>query len=92
MDIDRKTYNKQRILCVSLIRRKRKNFLNNISSCDITNNETFWKTVKPLFTDTVQTKSKIKYSLYPLDGHSKRRTPLISVQFFLIDRILVKVS
>ena len=58
-DIDRKAYNKQRNLCVSLIRREKKNFFNNISTRDITDNKTFWKTVKPLFTDKVQTKSKI---------------------------------
>ena len=58
-DIDRKAYNKQRNLCVSLIRREKKNFFNNISTRDITDNKTFWKTVKPLFTDKIQIKSKI---------------------------------
>ena len=54
-DIDRKAYNKQRNLCVSLIRREKKNFFNNISTRDITDNKTFWKTVKPLFTDKIKT-------------------------------------
>ena len=58
-DIDRKAYNKQRNLCVSLIRREKKNFFKNISTRDITDIKTFWKTVKPLFTDKIQTKSKI---------------------------------
>ena len=58
-DIDRKAYNKQRNLCVSLIRREKKNFFNNISTRDITDNKIFWKAVKPLFTDKIQTKSKI---------------------------------
>ena len=58
-DIDRKAYNKQRNLCVGLIRREKKNFFNNISTRDITDNKTFWKTVKPLFTDKIQTQSKI---------------------------------
>ena len=58
-DIDRKAYNKQCNLCVSLIRWEKKNFFNNISTRDITDNKTFWKTVKPLFTDKIQTKSKI---------------------------------
>ena len=56
-DIDRKAYNKQHNLCVSLIRWEKKNFFNNIS--DITDNKTFWKTVKPLFIDKIQTKSII---------------------------------
>ena len=51
-DIDRKTYNKQRNHCVSLIRREKKKFFNNISTRDITNNKTFWK--------IVQTKSKVQ--------------------------------
>ena len=38
-DIDRKAYNKQRDLCVSLIRREKKNFFNNISIRDITDNK-----------------------------------------------------
>ena len=58
-DIDRKAYNKQRNLCVSLIWREKKNFFNNISTRDITGNKTFWKTVKPLFTDKIKTKSRI---------------------------------
>ena len=60
-DIDRKAYNKQRNLCVSLIRQEKKNFFNNINTHDITNNKTFWKTVKPLFTDKIQTKYKITF-------------------------------
>ena len=58
-DTDRKAYNKQRNLCVGLIRREKKNFFNNISTRDITDNKTFWKTVKLLFTNKVQRKSKI---------------------------------
>ena len=38
-DIDRKAYNKQRNLCVSLIRREKKIFFNNISKRDITDNK-----------------------------------------------------
>ena len=38
----------QRNLCVSLIRQE-KNFFDNIDVCDITDNKTFWKTVKHLF-------------------------------------------
>ena len=58
-DIDRKAYNKQRNLCVSLIRLEKKNFFNNIITRGIIGNKTFWKTVKPFFTDEIQTKSKI---------------------------------
>ena len=71
-DIDRKAYKKQCHLWVSLIRREKKNF--NINTRDITDNKTFWKTVKPLVTDKVQTKSKItliEKKLFQEKGKSK---------------------
>ena len=55
-DIDRKAYNKQRNICVSLIRSGKKNFFSNINTCDITDNKTFWE---PFFTDKIRAKSKI---------------------------------
>ena len=58
-DIVRKAYNKQRNLCVSLIRSEKKNIFSNINTSDIADNKTFWKTVKPFFTDKIKTKSKI---------------------------------
>ena len=58
-DIDRKAYNKQCNLCASLIRSEKKNFFSNINTSDIIGNKTFWKTVKPFFTDKIKTKSKI---------------------------------
>ena len=58
-DIDRKAYNKQRNLCVSLIRSEKKNFFSNINTGDITDSKTFWKTVKLFFIDKIKTKSKI---------------------------------
>ena len=58
-DKDRNIYNKQRNLCVSLIRQGKKQFFNAIKSRDINDNKTFWKTVKPFFTEKVKTKSKI---------------------------------
>ena len=73
-DIDTKAYDKQRNLCVSLIRRERKSFFNNISTPDITDNKTFWRTVRPLLTDKIETKSKItliEKKLFPEKGKGK---------------------
>ena len=42
-----------------MIRSEKKNFFSNINTRDITDNKTFWKTVKPFFTDKIKTKSKI---------------------------------
>ena len=37
----------------------KKSFFSNLKAKDINDNKTFWKTVKPLFTDKVQIKYKI---------------------------------
>ena len=58
-DIDRKAYNAQRNLCVSLIRQAKKNFFSKLNTSDVTDNKTFLGTVKPFLTDKVKTKSKI---------------------------------
>ena len=58
-NIDRKAYNAQRNLCVSLIRQAKKRFFSNLNTHDVTDNKTFWKTVKPLLTNKVKTKSRI---------------------------------
>ena len=60
-DIDRKAYNTQRNLCVSLIiiRQAKKNVFSNLNTTIVTDNKTFWKTLKPFLTDKVKTKSKI---------------------------------
>ena len=74
-DIDRMTYNKQRDLCESLVTSEKKNFFSNINTNDITDNKTFWKTVKPLFTDKIKTKSKITLMEKNfLPGRSKRNS------------------
>ena len=52
-------HNKQCNLCVSLIRSEKKNFFSNINMSDVTDSKTFWKKVKPFFTDKIKTKSKI---------------------------------
>ena len=58
-DIDRKAYNAQRNLCVSLIRQAKKQFFKNLDTKDVNDNKVFWKTVKPFMTDKVKTRSKI---------------------------------
>ena len=56
-DIDRKAYNRQRNFCVSLIRSEKQNFFSDITNTsDITDSKTFWKTLKPFFTDKMKVK------------------------------------
>ena len=58
-DTGRKAYNTQQNLCISLIRQANKQFFSNLNTNIVTENKTFWKTLKQFLTDKVKTKSKI---------------------------------
>ena len=59
-DIDRKAYNKQRNYVVSLLRNEKMNFYSSLDTKVVTDNGTFWKTVKPLLSEKVTKYSKLK--------------------------------
>ena len=42
-----------------MIRQAKKNFFSKLNTSNVTDNKTFWRTVKPFLTDKVKTKSKI---------------------------------
>ena len=44
---NRKPFCKQRIKCVSLLRKSKKDYFANLNEKNITDNKHFWKTVKP---------------------------------------------
>ena len=46
IDIDCKAYNTQQNLCVSLIRQAKKQFFSNLNTNVVTENITFWETLK----------------------------------------------
>ena len=48
-------YDKQRNYCINILRRSKKNYFADINISSITDNleKTFWKTVKPLFSDKI---------------------------------------
>ena len=48
---NRSIYNKHRNYCVNLLRKEKKRYYNNLDLKLITDNKTFWKTIKPLFSD-----------------------------------------
>ena len=52
-NIDRIAYKKQRNLCTKLIRNAKKVFYSKLSPSSISDNKTFWKVMKPLFSDKV---------------------------------------
>ena len=44
-------YKKQRNFCVKLSRKTKRDYYNNIKINNVTDNKTFWRTIKPLFSD-----------------------------------------
>ena len=48
---DRKNYNKQKNYCVKLLRKAKRTFYSNLDAKSVTDNKTWWKTLKPLFSD-----------------------------------------
>ena len=48
---NKKNYRKQRNFCVSLLRKEKKKFFENLPTKNIIDNKTFWKTVQPLLSD-----------------------------------------
>ena len=56
---DRNAYNKQRNYCVSLIRKIKKDYYNNLDCKKIIDNKSFWKHVKPLLSEKNARSNKI---------------------------------
>ena len=52
-------YKRQRNFCTTLIKKTKKNFYNNLNVNKITDNKSFWKTVKPSFTEKTLKYEKI---------------------------------
>ena len=55
----REAYKKQRNYCTSLLRKTKKSYYENLNVTLITDNKTFWKYIKPLFSDASLTNSNI---------------------------------
>ena len=56
---NKRAYNAQRNLCVSLVRKAKKEYFDNLDLRNVTDNKKFWKTVKPFFTDKGMNHDKI---------------------------------
>ena len=52
-------YNKKRNFCVSLLRKKKKEYFAKLNDKDITDNRTFWNTGKPFLSDKVKSRETI---------------------------------
>ena len=56
---DKKAYNTQRNNCLALVRKAKKNYYNNLDHEDVTDNKTFWKFIKPFFSEKSSTHNRI---------------------------------
>ena len=52
-------YNKQRNICVSLLRETKRDYLANLDTKTMKDNRKFWKTVNPLFSEKPYSKESI---------------------------------
>ena len=55
----KQAYNRQRNLCVTMVRKAKRNQFNNLNVRNITDNKQFWKTVKPFFSSKVSDNERI---------------------------------
>ena len=55
-----KSIQKQKNYCSRLYKKERKNFFNNLNPKFVSDNKSFWKTVKPLFSDKASYNASIK--------------------------------
>ena len=58
-EISRDEYKKQRNLCVSLLKKTKKDYFANLDISSVTDNKKFWHTVKPLFSNKVKSRTII---------------------------------
>ena len=56
---NRDLFRKQRNLCVTLLRKSKKDYFSNLNEKQITDNKRFWKTVKPFLSNKVQSSERI---------------------------------
>ena len=52
-------YNNQRNICVSLVKKAKRNYYENLDLKDINDNKKFWTTVKPLFSNKIKSAENI---------------------------------
>ena len=59
---DKKAYNTQRNYCLTLVRKAKKGYDNNLDHENITDNKTFWKSIKPFFLKKARLIIKLHWS------------------------------
>ena len=56
---NKREFSKQRIYCVSLLRKPKKLYYSNLDEKKVTDNQTFWKTLKPFLSDKIVSREEL---------------------------------
>ena len=56
---NKRKFSKQRNYCVSLVRKSKKLYYSNLDEKKVTDNKTFWKTIKPFLSDKIVSRGKL---------------------------------
>ena len=75
-------YNKQRNICVSLLRKSKRDYFANLDTKIMKGNRKFWKTVNPLFSGKCYSKESI--SLISKDDLITKNEDLAKTFLFLV--------
>ena len=59
---NRKLYTKQRNYCISILRKTKKAYYENLDERKVSDNKLFWKTVKPSLSEKFNARKRISYS------------------------------
>ena len=65
--------------CVSLTRKLKRDYYNNLDNSDVTDNKLLWKTVKPFFSDKGPTRQKITLINDEIIGNSKEISEISAI-------------
>ena len=71
-DRNKRKYTKQQNYCVSLLRKFKREYYNNLDVKNIIDNKTFWKTIKPFLSDKVTSTQKKNDKIVKNDNDAAR--------------------
>ena len=58
-DYNKREFSKQRNYCVSYVRKSKKLYYSNLDEKKVTDNKTFWKTIKPFLSNKIMSREKV---------------------------------
>ena len=81
-------YNKQRNLCVTLLRKGKREYYQNLGVENVCNNEKFWKVVKPLLSNKIMSSEKITLvEGTKISKNDKETAKVLIISFLLLSKV-----